>query len=45
MRFVYFGLRFLSAIDHLLRQRLTPIGWIVFAGAAVAAIAGIDTSP
>jgi uncharacterized protein (DUF58 family) len=44
MRFVYFGLRFFSTIDHLLRQRLTPIGWIVFVGAGVAAIAGIDTS-
>jgi len=44
MRFVYFGLRFFSAIDHLLRQRLTPIGWVVFVGAGVAAVAGIDTS-
>ncbi|MDX1376951.1 MAG: DUF58 domain-containing protein [Burkholderiales bacterium] len=44
MRFVYFGLRFFSAIDHLLRQRLTPVGWTVFAGACVAAVAGIDTS-
>ncbi|HSH08096.1 MAG TPA: DUF58 domain-containing protein [Burkholderiales bacterium] len=44
MRFVYFGLRFFSAIDHLLRQRLTPVGWVVFVGAGVAAVAGIDTS-
>jgi len=44
MRFVYFGLRFFSAIDYLLRQRLTPVGWIVFVGAGIAAVAGIDTS-
>ncbi|MCG6954189.1 MAG: DUF58 domain-containing protein [Betaproteobacteria bacterium] len=44
MRFVYFGLRFFSAIDHRLRQRLTALGWIVFVGAAIAALAGIDTS-
>jgi len=44
MRFVYFGLRFFSAIDHRLRQRLTAIGWIAFVGAGVAALAGIDTS-
>jgi len=44
MRFVYFGLRFFSAIDHRLRQRLTALGWIVFVGAGIAALAGIDTS-
>lgn len=44
MRFVYFGLRFFSAIDYLLRTRLTPIGWIALIGAGVAALAGIDTS-
>jgi uncharacterized protein (DUF58 family) len=44
MRFVYFGLRFFSAIDYLLRQRLTSIGWVVFVGAGISAVAGIDTS-
>jgi len=44
MRFVYFGLRFFSAIDHRLRQRLTALGWIAFIGAGIAALAGIDTS-
>ena len=43
MRLVYFSLRIFSAIDRFLRERMTPIGWVAFVAACVAALAGVDT--
>lgn len=41
-RVLYSSLRAFSALDHWLRARLTPAGWLVFGTAGAAAAAGID---
>lgn len=43
-RIIYRALRVASAIDHWLRERLTPAGWLVLAAAGAAAAAGLDTN-
>lgn len=43
-RFIYRGLRIASAVDHWLRERLTPSGWLVLGAAGAAAAAGLDTN-
>jgi len=43
-RVLYVMLRAFSALDHWLRQRLTPAGWLVLAASAAAAAAGLDTT-
>ena len=43
-RFIYRALRIASAVDHWLRERLTPAGWLVLGIAAAAAAAGLDTN-
>jgi uncharacterized protein (DUF58 family) len=43
-RFIYRALRVVSAIDHRLRERLTPAGWLVLGTAGAAAAAGLDTN-
>jgi len=42
-RLTYAGLRALSALQHFLRQRLTPAGWLVLAAAGTAGGLGVDT--
>lgn len=45
MRKVIFrALRFFSALDHGLRERLTLAGWLVLCAAGAAAVAGVDTT-
>jgi uncharacterized protein (DUF58 family) len=44
MRLLYRALRVVSAIDHRLRERLTPAGWLALGTAAAAAAAGLDTN-
>ena len=41
-RGIYLLLRFVSALDHWLRERLTRAGWLVLGAGAAAAAAGID---
>jgi uncharacterized protein (DUF58 family) len=41
---LYAGLRFFSALDHWLRERLTPAGWVVLGAAGAAGAAGLDTN-
>ena len=41
---LYWALRAFSALDHALRERLTPTGWIALGAAAAAGAAGLDTS-
>lgn len=43
-RFIYRALRAVSALDHRLRERLTPAGWLVLGTAGAAAAAGLDTN-
>ena len=43
-RFVYCALRIVSALDHWLRERLTPAGWLALGAAGAAAAAGLDTN-
>ena len=43
-RFIYRALRITSALDHWLRERLTPAGWLVLGAAGAAAAAGLDTN-
>ena len=43
-RLTYTGLRLFSSVQHFLRERLTPAGWLLFAGAGVAGGLGVDTS-
>jgi uncharacterized protein (DUF58 family) len=43
-RFIYRALRLFSALDHWLRERLTPAGWVVLGIAGAAAAAGLDTN-
>jgi len=43
-RFIYRALRLFSALDHALRERLTPAGWLVLGAASTAAAAGLDTT-
>jgi uncharacterized protein (DUF58 family) len=43
-RFIYRALRISSALDHWLRERLTPAGWVVLGTAGAAAAAGLDTN-
>jgi uncharacterized protein (DUF58 family) len=42
-RLLYRALRIASAIDHWLRERLTPAGWLALGAAGAAAAAGLDT--
>jgi uncharacterized protein (DUF58 family) len=44
MRLVYLALRALSALQHLLRERLTQAGWLALGAGAAAAIVGVDTT-
>jgi len=41
-RALYSSLRAFSALDHWLRERLTPAGWLALGAGAAAAAAGID---
>ena len=43
-RAIYRALRAVSALDHRLRERLTPAGWLVLGTAGAAAAAGLDTN-
>jgi uncharacterized protein (DUF58 family) len=43
-RLLYWLLRGFSALDHWLRQRLTPAGWLALGAAGAAAAAGLDTT-
>jgi len=43
-RLIYRALRAVSALDHRLRERLTPAGWLVLGTAGAAAAAGLDTN-
>lgn len=43
-RLTYTGLRIFSSVQHFLRERLTPAGWLLFAGAGTAGGLGVDTS-
>ena len=43
-RFIFHSLRVASALDHWLRERLTPAGWLVLGIAGEAAAAGLDTN-
>ncbi len=43
-RVTYVALRFFSAAQHFLRERLTNAGWLVMGAAATAAALGIDTT-
>jgi len=43
-RVLFVMLRAFSALDHWLRQRLTPAGWLALGGSAAAAAAGLDTT-
>ncbi|MGH8687315.1 MAG: hypothetical protein ACREVQ_06365, partial [Burkholderiales bacterium] len=41
---LYWALGAFSALDHWLRERLTPAGWIALGAAGAAGAAGLDTS-
>jgi uncharacterized protein (DUF58 family) len=41
---IYLALRLASALDHWLRERLTPAGWLALGVAGTAAAAGLDTN-
>jgi len=43
-RILYAALRAVSALDHRLRERLTPAGWLALGAAGAAAAAGLDTN-
>jgi len=43
-RAIYRALRATSTLDHWLRERLTPAGWLTLGMAAAAAAAGLDTN-
>lgn len=43
-RLIYRSLRTVSTLDHWLRERLTPAGWLVLGTAAAAAATGLDTN-
>ena len=43
-RIVYALLRAVSALDHRLRQRLTPSGWLALGAGLAALAAGLDTT-
>lgn len=43
-RLLYRSLRFFSRLDHALRERLSPGGWLVAGAAGAAAVAGLDTN-
>ena len=43
-RFIYRSLRIASTLDHWLRERLTPAGWLALGMAAATAAAGLDTN-
>ncbi|MEK6242865.1 MAG: DUF58 domain-containing protein [Pseudomonadota bacterium] len=43
-RSIYRALRFASALDHWLRERLTLAGWLVAGAGGAAAAAGLDTN-
>jgi uncharacterized protein (DUF58 family) len=43
-RAVYAALRVVSALDHRLRQRLTPAGWLALGAGLAALAAGLDTT-
>src|SRR5436190_14665143 len=43
-RMIHRALRFVSALDHWLRERLTHAGWLALGIAGAAAAAGMDTN-
>jgi len=43
-RLIYRALRAVSALDHWLRERLTPAGWLALGAAGTAAAVGLDTN-
>ncbi len=43
-RLIYRALRAVSALDHWLRERLTPAGWLALGAAGAAAATGLDTN-
>jgi len=43
-RLLYRSLRSFGALDHWLRERLTPAGWLALGVAGAAAAAGLDTN-
>jgi uncharacterized protein (DUF58 family) len=43
-RLIYLSLRGFNRVQRLLRERLTPAGWVVAATAGIGAAAGIDTN-
>ena len=43
-RAIYLALRFVGALDHRLRERLTLAGWLVLGAGGAAAAAGLDTN-
>jgi uncharacterized protein (DUF58 family) len=43
-RSIYIALRFVGALDHRLRERLTLAGWLVLGAGGTAAAAGLDTN-
>ncbi|MBI1943079.1 MAG: DUF58 domain-containing protein [Betaproteobacteria bacterium] len=43
-RFIFRALRIFSALDHWLRERLTPAGWLALGAAGAAGAAGLDTN-
>ena len=43
-RLLFRSLRTFSTLDHALRERLSPGGWLVAGAAGAAAVAGLDTN-
>ena len=43
-RLIFSALRVVGALDHWLRERLTPAGWLVVGAGGAAAAAGLDTN-
>ena len=43
-RLVFLALRAVGALDHWLRERLTPAGWLAIGAGGAAAAAGLDTN-
>jgi len=43
-RSIYIALRFVGALDHRLRERLTIAGWLVLSAGGAAAAAGLDSN-
>ena len=43
-RLIYWSLRGFNAVQHAVRERLTPAGWVLLTAAGAGAAAGIDTN-